>query len=131
MSGIADLDIRREAFSNTRIQSLRMSNLWSLKKYLACGFKREDLKTANLEIRAANTNRLNIIGEFEATVQGQSPSGNVISSSSKVFVSDSVNDFFLSFDTMLDLGILGNAFPTVGSNTPEVSKKNTLIESMT
>ena len=105
-----------------------MSNLWSLKQYLACGFKREDLKTASLEIRAANTNRLNIIGEFEATVQGQSPSGNVISSYSKVFVSDSVNDFFLSFDTMLDLGILGNAFPTVGSNTPEVSKENCVSE---
>ena len=114
-----------------------MSNLWSLKQYLACGFKREVLKTASLKITAANKNRLNIIGEFEATVQGQSPPGNVISSSSKVFVSDSVNDFFLTFDTMLDFDILGNAFHTVGSNTPDVSKeivsvkKNTLIESMT
>ncbi len=91
-----------------------MSNLWGLRQYLDSGFKQEDLKIATMDIRAANKNRINIIGAFEATVQGHSPDGDTVSSSCLVYVSDSVNDFFLSFETMLDLGILGDAFPTIG-----------------
>ena len=92
-----------------------MSNLWSLEQYLGCGFKKEDLKPASLDITAANRNRMNIVGVFEAIIQGQSPDGETASSSSPIYVSDSVNDFFLSFETMLDLGILGRAFPTIGA----------------
>ena len=73
-----------------------MSNLWSLEQYLGCGFKKEDLKPASLDITAANRNRMNIIGVFEAIIQGQSPDGETASSSSPIYVSDSVNDFFLS-----------------------------------
>ena len=40
-----------------------------------------------------------------------------MTSSCPVYVSDSVNDFFLSFETMLDLGILGSAFPTIGAHS--------------
>ena len=31
-----------------------------------------------------------------------------------MYISDSVNDFYLSYDTMLDLGILGRNFPSIG-----------------
>ena len=92
-----------------------MSNLWGMRQYLESGFRREDLKTASLEIRAANKNRMNIIGVFDATIQGLAPNGETLTSSCPVYVSDAVSDFFLSFDTMLDLGILGRAFPTIGA----------------
>ena len=68
-------------------------------------------------IRAADKNRINISGAFEAMIQGQSPNGEKVTSSCLVYVSDSVNDFFLSFDTKLDLGILDQAFPSVGACT--------------
>ena len=63
---------------------------------------------------------INIVGAFEAVITGQTPNGSKLTSSSLVYVSDSVNDFFLSFDTMLDLGIINKAFPTIGACSDKV-----------
>ena len=90
-----------------------MSNLWSFHQYLKCGLKKSDLQRVNMEIRAANKNKINILGAFEAVITGQSPSGAKLESQTLVYVSDSVNDFFLSFDTMIDLRIIDKAFPTI------------------
>ena len=92
-----------------------MSNLWGLQQYLQSGYKKSDLKVVNMNIRAANKNRINIVGAFEAMLEGRTPSGETISCLSLVYVSDSVNEFFLSFDSMLDLGIINQAFPSVGA----------------
>ena len=109
-----------------------MSNLWGMRQYLESGFRKQDLRTASLEITAANKNKMNIVGVFEATIQGQSPNGETVSSSCAVYVSDSVNDFFLSYETMLDLGILSSAFPTVGAyrgSTNETNRNDTMAPS--
>ena len=96
-----------------------MSNLWSMKQYLSSGFKAADLQKVRTNIVAANKNRINIVGAFEAVITGQTPTGSNLLSRSLVYVSDSVSDFFLSFDTMLDLGIIGAAFPTIGAYSPQ------------
>ena len=98
-----------------------MSNLWSMHQYLSSGFKASDLQKVRMNIRAANKNRINIIGAFEAVITGQTPTGSKLTSTSLVYVSDSVNDFFLSFDTMLDLRIINAAFPTIGACNTEAS----------
>ena len=91
-----------------------MSNLWSLKEFLDSGFKRSDLTPVTIDIRAANKMTLEIVGYFVAKIDGICNNGDVISCNAKIFVSDNVDDFFLSYDTMLDLGILARNFPTIG-----------------
>ena len=82
------------------------------------------LKSVSMDVRAANKNHINTVRAFEAVIQGYSPSGETISSSCLVYISDSVNDFFLSCDTMLNLGIIDKAFPTIGSCMNNVCTPN-------
>lgn len=91
-----------------------MSNLWGLREFLASGFTKDDLIPVKIDIKAANKINLNVLGYINANITGHSLNDNIISCHDKIYVSDSVQDFFLSFDTMLDLGILGRNFPTVG-----------------
>ena len=91
-----------------------MSNLWGLKEFLDAGFTRDDIVPVTIDIRAANKVNLNVVGYFRASICGDNRNGKNISCYDKIFISDSVQDFYLSFDTMLDLGILSNAFPEVG-----------------
>ena len=91
-----------------------MSNLWSLKGFLDSGFQRKDLKQVSIDIRAANKNPLNILGYFDCKISGSSVNNISVSCLSRIYVSDNVNDFYMSYDTMLDLGIVNRAFPSIG-----------------
>ena len=96
-----------------------MSNLWGLKEFLDHGFSTDDLIPVTIDIKAANKINLNILGYVNANISGQSTCGQVISCCEKVYVSDNVQDCYLSFDTMLDLGILSRDFPSVGQFSQE------------
>lgn len=99
-----------------------MSNLWGLKNFLAAGFNENELSSVSMDIRAANKNPLNIVGAFKAIVEGKTQSGDCSKCICQIYVSDSVDDFYLSYDSMLDLGIIDRAFPTIGAyNTPTQS----------
>ena len=91
------------------------SNLWSLQEYLRAGFNRHALKPVALNVRAANKSTIKINGAFCANLYGQAPDGSRINCRTMVYVSEMATGFFLSYDTMLDLGIIANDFPTVGS----------------
>ena len=73
-----------------------MSNLWGLKQYmyLESGFAKSDLKRVNMDFRAANKNKINIVGAFEAMIEGQITKGRTISSPCLIYISDTVNYFF-------------------------------------
>ena len=107
--------VQPEAVVRGVVDSGAMSNLWSLQEFLNCGFTKSDLVQVKTDIRAANKNPINIIGAMYVTLKGRSPSGKILKSDSRVFVSDNVSDFYLSFDSMLDLGIIDCNFPTIGS----------------
>ena len=96
-----------------------MSNLWGLKEFLDSGFSTDDLTPVTIDIKAANKINLNIIGYLNANIFGHSGDGNIISCCDKVYVSDNVQDCYLSFDTMLELGILSGNFPAVGQFSQE------------
>ena len=99
---------RPEALIKGIVDRGAMSNLWGLKNFTDNGFSRSDLVHVNMDMRAANKNP-------------KSPGGEIVSSTCLVYVSDCVN-FFLSYDTMLDLGIVDRSFPTVGAcaqSTPD------------
>ena len=88
------------------VDSGAMSNLWGLKDFLKCGFSMSDLVKVNMDIRAANKNPINVVGALRAVITSKTPNDNTISCHCLVYISDSVNDFFLSYDSMLDLGII-------------------------
>ncbi len=96
--------------------SSAQSNLWSFKQFREAGFTESDLEPVSKKVQAADKSPIKIIGSFNAVFRGRSPKGAVISSTSTVYVSDAVSDFFLSYDSMVDLSILSSTFPTVGEN---------------
>ena len=91
------------------------SNLWGLEGFEKAGFRQSDLLKVNVTIRAANKHPVNILGAFNATFSGMSPDNEVVSGTGIVYVSDSVEGFFLSYDTMVDLLMLNRNFPTIGA----------------
>ena len=91
------------------------SNLWSLKEYIKAGFARKDLLPVTLPLKAANSSRITIAGAFFATIAGCAPDGKEIICHTMIYVSEMANGLYLSYDTMLDLGILGNNFPSIGN----------------
>ncbi len=65
-------------------------------------------------MRAANSNRINIIGAIIIRLSG---TGNQEGTTKQmVYVTDSANKFFLSREACLALGIISNKFPTIGEH---------------
>ena len=91
------------------------SNLWGLKDFIHAGFDISDLKKSNMIVSAANTGPINVLGQFNGHFSGHSPAGDLLSCYNDVLVSDSVEGFYLSFRTMLDLKIIDKTFPSIGS----------------
>ena len=54
------------------------SNVWGFCEFENAGFSVDDHHPSTLKICAANTNLMNIIGQFEGVIKGQSPSGDLI-----------------------------------------------------
>ena len=91
------------------------SDLWSLSEFLACGFSQEDLVPVRLGLSAANRSPIAIIGAFFAQLSTNNRVGGTTSCRSMVYVSNSVQSMYLSYESMLSLGILSNDFPAVQS----------------
>ena len=90
------------------------ADLWGLRGFRNAGFNVKDLQPVKVKVHAANKNPIRVLGAFTATVYGLSPDEEVISSSTTIYVSDSVDDFFMSYDTLVDLMVLSTRFPTIG-----------------
>ena len=91
------------------------SDLWSLDEFLSCGFSQHDLHPVLLSLSAANRSPLAIEGAFFARLTTSSPSGNVASSRSMVYVSSSVRSMYLSYESLLNLGLLTQDFLATAS----------------
>ncbi|CAB4034007.1 Hypothetical predicted protein, partial [Paramuricea clavata] len=95
------------------------SDLWSLDDFLACGFSRDELRPVSLSLSAANRSPISIEGAFFAKITTIPHSGNVMSCHSMVYVSSSVQAMYLSYETLLNLGLLANDFPSMdNAGTP-------------
>ena len=97
------------------------SNLWSLRGFLNAGFSRDDLLPVTLPLKAANKSPIPIAGAFFSNISGFTSGGERVSCHALIYVSELAHGFYLSYDTLLDLGILSICFPEVGSawqNTP-------------
>ncbi|PFX22693.1 hypothetical protein AWC38_SpisGene12774 [Stylophora pistillata] len=87
------------------------SDLWALPDFLACGFSRDHLHPIRLSLSAANRSPIPIDGAFFAKLTTKSPQGVESSCRSMVYVSSSVHDMYLSYESLLNLGLLANGFP--------------------
>ena len=92
------------------------SDLWALSDFLACGFSRDHLHPIRMSLSAANRSPIAIEGAFFAKLSTKSPDGRELSYRSMVYVSSSVQDMYLSYESLLNLGLLANGFP--GGNSP-------------
>ena len=90
------------------------SNLWGFVDFKRRGFCAQDLSPVTISISAVNNHSLKIIGAFHAEFEGKSPSGVRVTCRDIVYVSDSVSHFYLSYNTMKNLAIVDEQFPTVG-----------------
>ena len=81
--------------------------------FIACGFSRDDLLPVRLGLSAANRSPISIEGAFFAKLTTQPHNGEVTSCRSMVYVSSSVHAMYLSYDSLLNLGVLSKDFPSL------------------
>ena len=91
-----------------------MSNVWGRKNFERAGFNVNELKPTNVKIRAANGQNMNVLGTLYALFEGKSVKNEIVQCIDNVFITDDVNDFFLSNKTMQMLYIVDENFPTIG-----------------
>jgi len=89
------------------------SDLWSLDSYLACGFPLDGLQPISLSLSAANRSPISIEGAFFAKLATKSRSGEIATCHSMVYVSSSVKSMYLSYESLLNLGLLPHTFPSI------------------
>ena len=109
----SDIYAEVSAIADTGAQS----DLWSLSDFIACGFSRDDLHPISLSLSAANHSPISTEGAFFAKLATQSSSGEITACHSMVYVSSSVKDMYLSYDSLLNLGLLLCTFPCLGNPT--------------
>ena len=91
------------------------SDLWSLSQFLACGFSRDDLRPVTIGLTAANRSPISTEGAFFAKLQVASSEGETTSCRSMVYVSSSFQAMYLSYESMLNLGLLPSTFPAAAN----------------
>ena len=74
-----------------------------------------DLIPVNHSMKAANKASINIDGAIILRLSGSDASGNVHEAAVLVYVSPDTEHFFLSHETMVQLGIITKDFPRIGS----------------
>ena len=97
----SDIYAEVSAIADTGTQS----DLWSLSDFIACGYSHDDLHPISLSLSAANHSPISIEGAFFAKLATQSSSGKTTACHSMVYVSRSVKDMYLSYDSLLNLGL--------------------------
>ncbi len=105
----------KETCVNGIADSGAQSNVWDLNEYLEAGYRKEDLSPVNLSLNAANKSAIKIDGAFFSEISGTATDGSIIKSKAMIYVSSDVRGFFLSYSTMVDLGMISRDFPRPGS----------------
>ena len=116
---ISDKHAEVSAIADTGAQS----DLWSMKEFLASGFSRHDLKPINLSLSAANHSPIPIEGAFFSELTTKSSGGSVASCHSMVYLSSSFQALYLSYESLLNLGLLSHCFQSL-SGTGAISPEN-------
>ena len=90
------------------------SNLWLLDQFLKAGFQMSDHSPVFVSLNAANRLPIRINGALHATIKGRSHTNELIVCQSLIYVSPDVTTIYLTYDTMVPLGIINHDFLMVG-----------------
>ena len=74
----------------------------------------DDLISVRLNLSAAKKSTISIRGAFFAIISSQHQNGEHQECRSMIYVTSAVDNLFLSYDTMLNLGLLSQSFANEG-----------------
>ena len=94
------------------------TNLWGFDDFSKAGYGTVRLQKPSVKLFAANKQAIDVVGGLEVELSGQTPLGDMVSCKAMVYISKSVSGFFLSYGALMDLFILDENFPIVGSCLP-------------
>ena len=102
------------------------SDVWSLSDFLAYGFSHDDLLPVNMELSAANRSPISIEGAFFAKLATKSHNGKGVSCCSMIiYVSSFVQSMYLSYESLLNLGVLSAIFSSSLKSDTQTSDTDT------
>ena len=78
----------------------------------------EDLIPVTIKMQTANNENIHIIGATILRLSGKSRKGEERFTRQIVYVTDSIDKLFLSWEACVDLGIIPNTFSTIGGAVP-------------
>ena len=90
------------------------SCLWSRKAFLKSGFCTQDLIPVSHTMKAANTAPIKIDGATMIRLSGTTNDGETHEAAMMVYISPDTENFFLSRESMVQLGIISHDFPKLG-----------------
>ena len=92
------------------------SPLWGRKDFLRCGFKMSDLIPVDRTMLAANREAIDIDGAILIRVSGKDQNGKIHVAPIMAYVSPATENFYLSREALIKLGVISKNFPQIGEN---------------
>ena len=87
-----------------------------LQQLYQLGLSQPDLLTPNLDLKAANSTGIDVVGVVFITRSGQSFTGKTHSTDQMCYVARNLSQLLLSKDASQQLGIVSTKFPTIGDH---------------
>ena len=101
------------------------SCLWGLRDFYRCGFNDSDLLPVKRTMRAANMDEIEIMGAVFVRISGADVSGKIYTAPIMAYVSPSTEKFYLSRESLVQLGVIPEKFPMVGAAVNSFLPMNT------
>ena len=97
------------------VDSGAQSCLWSRREFIRSGFNPKDLIPVRHIMKAANAAPIKIDGAILLRLSGHNKDGKDIEAAVMTYISPDSNDFFISKEAMIQLGIIPHNFPQLGA----------------
>ena len=91
------------------------SCLWGLQDFYRCGFRKSDLLPVRRVMIAANREEIQIEGVLLVRLSGEDARGRSYTAPIMAYVSPSTHRFYLSHQSLVQLGVIPKNFPQVGA----------------
>jgi hypothetical protein len=102
------------------------SCLWGMSDFLRCGFSPSHLMPVKHTLYAANKEKIDVSGAILLRLSGKDANQATHSAAAMVYVSPSTQRFYLSRESLIQLGIISTDFPKVGSVAEECAVDGTV-----
>jgi len=100
---------------DTVVDSGAQTCLWSRQAFLRNGFMLKDLIPVRHNMKAANAAPINIDGAIIVRLSGTTGAGDTAKAAVMVYISPDTDNFYLSREAMLQLGIINSRFPQLSA----------------